>query len=122
MMGELGSKQIVAGVSDLMFTSKIAQTAKHVGATVEFASSAEKLLAKVSPATALVIVDLNLKALDPVALIRALKNDPDRAAVPLAAYVNHECTDLIKGAREAGCDEVLTRGAFSSGLPELLSR
>ena len=40
--------------------------------------------------------------------------------VEFAAFVNHECTDLIEEAKQAGCDEVLTRGAFSQSLPELL--
>ncbi len=114
------AKRVVAGVSDLFFASKITETAKHVGMQVEFAGSAEALLAKVSEAPARIILDLNQQNLGPVALIGKLKADPALANVPVTAFVNHECTDLIEEAKQAGCDEVLTRGAFSQSLPELL--
>ena len=116
------TKRVVAGVSDLFFASKIAETAKHVGMQVEFAGSAEVLLAKAANAPACIIVDLNQQNLGPIALIRKIKADPALAGVPLSAFVNHECTDLIEEAKRAGSDEVLTRGAFSQSLPELLGR
>ena len=121
-MPENSSPQVIAGVSDLIFTSKIAETARHIGVSVGFAGNQEVLLRKMSPAPALIILDLNLKALEPVELIHKLKQDPQTARIPVTAYVNHECTDLIDGATQAGCDAVLTRGAFSSGLAELLAR
>lgn len=114
--------QVIAGVSDLIFTSKIAATARHIGVSVDFAGNQQVLLGKTDPAPALIILDLNLKALDPLSLIRKLKQDPRTARIPVTAYVNHECTDLIEGAKQAGCDAVLTRGAFSSGLPQLLAQ
>lgn len=121
-MPENSPLQVIAGVSDLIFTSKIAETASHVGVSVGFAGNQEALLRKTNPAPSLIILDLNLKALDPLQLIRALKADARTADIPLTAFVNHECTDLIEGAKEAGCDTVLTRGAFSSGLPEILTQ
>ena len=114
--------RVIAGVSDLIFTSKIAETARHIGVSVGFAGNQQVLLGKTDPAPALIILDLNLKALDPLSLIRKLKQDPRTAHIPVTAYVNHECTDLIEGAKQAGCDAVLTRGAFSSGLPQLLAQ
>lgn len=119
-MSENTAPQVIAGVSDLMFTSKIAETARHLGVSVGFAGNQEALLRKVAQPPAMIMLDLNLKPLDAVALIRDLKSNPDLANVPITAFVNHECTDLIEGARQAGCDTVLTRGAFSSGLPEIL--
>lgn len=114
--------QVLAGVSDLIFTSKIAETARQVGVSVSFAGNQQVLLGKTDPAPVLIILDLNLKALDPLSLIRTLKQDARTAHIPVAAYVNHECTDLIEGAKQAGCDAVLTRGAFSSSLPQLLAQ
>jgi len=119
-MSENTAPQVIAGVSDLIFTSKISETARHASVSVGFAGSQEALLRKAAATPALIILDLNLKLLDPVALIRDLKSDPDLAKVPITAFVNHECADLIEGAQQAGCDAVLTRGAFSSGLPEIL--
>lgn len=119
-MPENTSPQVIAGVSDLLFTSKISETARRLGISVGFAGSQEALLRKAARTPRLIILDLNLKSLDPVALIRGLKGNPDLAEVPVTAFVNHECSDLIEGARQAGCDTVLTRGAFSSGLPKIL--
>ena len=116
------SLKVVAAVSDMFFASKISATAKHLGVPVEFAGSEEVLLTKAAETPARIILDLNQKNLGPVALIGKLKADPALAEVPVTAFVNHECTDLIEGARQAGCDEVLTRGAFSQSLPELLGR
>lgn len=119
-MPENTPTEVIAGVSDLLFTSKISETARHLGISVGFAGSRQALLRKTAPAPRLIILDLNLKPLDPLSLIRTLKGDPDLAEVPITAFVNHECADLIEGARQAGCDEILTRGAFSSGLPNIL--
>ena len=119
-MPENTPPQVIAGVSDLLFTSKISETARLLGISVGFAGSREALFRKASQVPRLIILDLNLKPLDPLALIRDLKGNPDLAEVPVTAFVNHECADLIEGARRAGCDEVLTRGAFSSGLPKIL--
>ncbi len=118
----MSDKKVIAGVSDLFFSSKISATAKQVGARVEFVNSAQTLLEKAAGEAALVILDLGQASLDPVSLIGKLKAAPASAAVAVVGFVNHERTDLIERARAAGCDEVLTRGAFSSSLPELLRR
>ena len=116
----MNDKKVIAGVSDLFFASKISATAKQLGARVEFVNSPQILLERASSETALVILDLGQASLDPVALIGKLKADPASAAVAVVGFANHERADLIEGARQAGCDQVLTRGAFSSSLPELL--
>lgn len=113
------SKKVVAGVSDLFFSSKISATAKQVGALVEFAGSPQTILDKAAGAD-LIILDLGQSSLDPLSLIGKLKANPASAHVSLVAFVNHERLDLIEGARQAGCDQVLNRGAFSKELPELL--
>ena len=120
-MPENTALQVIAGVSDLLFTSKISETARLLGISVGFAGSREALFRKAARTRPrLIILDLNLKPLDPLALIRDLKGNPDLAEVPVTTFVNHECADLIEAARQAGCHEVLTRGAFSSGLPNIL--
>ena len=118
----MSAQRVIAGVSDLFFSSKISATAKQVGARVEFVNSPQALLEKAASETALVILDLGQASLDPVSLIGKLKANPASAAVAVVGFVNHERTDLIEGARQAGCDQVLTRGAFSTSLPELLRR
>jgi CheY-like chemotaxis protein len=112
--------RIVAGVPDLLFASKIGETARQLGVAVEFASSARDVLERTSASPALVILDLGAAALEPIGLIASLKADPLRRA-RVVGFVNHERSDLIEQARQAGCDEILTRGAFAKGLAGILT-
>jgi CheY-like chemotaxis protein len=120
MAGENGTK-VVAGVPDLFFAARIGETARQLGVTVDFASSAQAVLEKLSGAPALVILDLGAVALEPIGLIAKLKADPALRTARVVGFVNHERTDLIEQARGAGCDEVVTRGAFTKGLPDMLA-
>jgi CheY-like chemotaxis protein len=112
---------VVAGVPDLFFAAKIGETARQLGVAVEFASSGQAVLEKASRAPVLVILDLGAAILEPIGLIAKLKADPALRTARVVGFVNHERTDLIEQARQAGCDEVLTRGAFTKGLPEMLA-
>jgi hypothetical protein len=47
---------------------------------------------------------------------------PGERAVRCLAWGPHIARDLLQAARDAGCDEVLTRGAFDHALPEILLR
>ena len=114
--------KVVAVVPDLFFAAKISGTAKQVGVTLEFANSEQDLLTKGRDAACLIILDLNANGFNPVSLIRKLKADPDTAKTPLVGFVQHEMSELIEAARTAGCDQVLTRNAFSKDLPEILRR
>ncbi len=112
--------KVVAIVPDLFFAAKISGTAKQVGTTLEFANSEQDLLTKSRDCAALIILDLNANGFDPVSLIGKLKADPATSRTPLVGFVQHEMSELIEAARTAGCDQVLTRNAFSKGLPEIL--
>ncbi len=111
---------ILAAVEDLIFLSKIRQTAQLVGVEVEAVA-----LAKVrdrltqSPARA-VIIDLNNRADSPVEAIRALKASTMTSRIRLVGFLSHIQADLAAGAREAGCDVVMARSAFTQQLPHLL--
>ena len=119
-MGD-GAK-VVAIVPDLFFAAKISGTAKQVGATLEFANSEQDLLTKGRDSAYLIILDLNASGFDPVSLIGRLKADPDIRETPVVGFVRHEMSELIEAARTAGCDQVLTRNAFSKDLPGILRR
>lgn len=112
----------VAGVPDLFFSSKITETARHLGLQVVLAGTADALVTRAAGGAAIILLDLGAAQLDPIATISRLKSDPATASIRIVAFANHEKTDDIRQAREAGCDEVLTRGAFSSGLPAILQK
>ncbi len=113
---------ILAVVEDLIFLSKIQETAKVLGIPVEAASvAAASPLVREGSARALVI-DLNHRSGGAVELIRQLKADPATARVPVVGFLSHVEAKLAAAARAAGCDMVLARSAFVKQLPELLRR
>ena len=57
----------------------------------------------------------------PIETIAAIKQDPALAATRTLGFVSHVQSDVIAAARQAGCDEVLARSAFTEKLPAILS-
>ena len=100
--------------------------AKRAGLSIEFVKSEiDAVLSakdKAKSAPAVMILDLNCGAVDPVRLITALKSDPETKPVNLIAYISHVQGELKQQAQQAGCDMVLARSAFSQNLPQLLKR
>jgi CheY-like chemotaxis protein len=116
------NQKILAVLDDLFFTVKINEAAKRAGVPVEFVKTAKDALDKAQAHPPLIILDLNCTALDPVKLIEDLKSSAALKEIPLIGYVSHVQAELIQKAREAGCDQVLARSAFSKDLPQILKR
>ena len=107
---------ILAVMDDLIFGVKIQEAAKRAGMPLEFAAKPEAVLMKAAIAGARVILDLNLRGVDTVDLIRRLK----ATGVPVVAYVAHVQVDLRRAAEEAGADLVLARSSFVAKIDELV--
>lgn len=105
-----------------MFTVKIHEAAKRAGVAITFVKSEVDALDQARSAPALLILDLNCGAVDPLHLIAALKASPETAGIPLLGYVSHVQGDLKQAAQAAGCDQVLARSAFSQNLQQILRR
>ena len=112
---------ILAGVSDLMFASKIRSAAAAAGAEVRFATDGDALLdgARTLGPT-LVLLDLNDRRIDAVGLVARLRAERALASIRVFGFVSHVQSDLIAAARRAGIDEVLARSAFVARLGEIL--
>ena len=115
-------KKILAVVEDLMFTVKINEAARRVGLQVEFVKSEKDAMEKAKEKPLLVILDLNIGAVQPLKLIAKLKGGSETKAVNLLGYVSHLHADLKQQAQEAGCNMVMARSAFSQNLPMILKR
>jgi CheY-like chemotaxis protein len=113
---------ILAVVDDLLFLSKIQQTAQHMGVAVKAARPADlpKLASEDVPDA--LLLDLNHRSGTALEVLRNLKSDSKTKNIAIIGFVSHVQTDLIAAAREAGCDLVLARSAFVSQLPDLLQR
>ncbi len=116
------NKTVIAAVPDLFFGSKISGTAKPLGVDVKFVRDSETLLRKAREIPALLLIDLGAAEVDPIESIRTLRSDDATSQLSLVAFANHEREDLMAAARDAGCVDVLTRGAFASALPQLLAK
>jgi CheY-like chemotaxis protein len=112
---------ILAALDDLMFTSRIRAAAQGVGADVRFGRTTAEVVALARQAgPALLLLDLNARGLDPMAVLAQLKSDPELAGIRVVGFVSHVQADTIAAARAAGIDEVMARSAFVSRLPDLL--
>jgi len=110
---------VVYLVQDMLFSSKIRETAKPLGLTFQGLRDPVALVAAASSGAKLVIVDVRL----PMALVAldALAADADAAAVPSVGFIDHERTEVMDAARASGCGQVMAKGQFSTALPKLLA-
>ncbi|MBY0506369.1 MAG: response regulator [Bryobacteraceae bacterium] len=107
---------ILAVMDDLIFGVKLREAARRAGQMIDFAARPEAVLAKAAMAGTRVILDLNLRQVDTVDLVRRLK----AAGVPVIAYVAHVQVDLRRAAEEAGADQVLARSSFVTKIDQLV--
>jgi CheY-like chemotaxis protein len=112
--------KVLAVMSDLFFAAKLNDVAKRLGAGAVFVKDKSVALEQVKLNPPVVIFDLNCITAEPLALIRAMKQDPATAAIPAIGFVSHLQTDLKREAQEAGCDTVVPRSVFNRDLPTLL--
>jgi len=112
---------IIVAVDDLLFSSKIRETARHAGAELMFARTPDAVLREARERRPpLVIFDLNADRIQPIPTIQALRQDPDLAGIRLVGFVSHVRTDIIEAARAAGA-EVMPRSRFVAELEQLLT-
>ncbi|MGH7505854.1 MAG: hypothetical protein ACRELX_09390, partial [Longimicrobiales bacterium] len=86
-------------VADLMFASRIRAAGDTAGVTVHLARGEDETLeAARTHGVRLVLVDLDARALDAVALIRRLREPEANITAPVIAFVSHVRTDAIAAA------------------------
>jgi CheY-like chemotaxis protein len=108
--------KVVAVLSDLMFTVRISDSAKRAGVPIQFVKTADEALRVANGATA-IILDLNYAAPE---LIVRMKSAEETRAIPLIGYVSHVESEVIRRAKESGCDTVMARSAFVQKLEEMM--
>jgi len=113
---------ILTVVDDLLFLSKIQQTAKQLGVAVGTARPLDLPKLAIEDVPTAVIIDLNLPSGKALEVLRTLKSDSKTKNIPVIGFVSHVQNELIAAAREAGCDLILARSAFALQLPGLLQR
>jgi CheY-like chemotaxis protein len=114
------TRRVLAAVEDLLFRSKISETAEQLGIEARFPRSPKKLLEALreSPPD-LLVLDLNSARFEPLGILQTVKSD--EVGVPTVGFLSHVQRDLAVAAREAGCDHVMARSAFTRDLPKILA-
>lgn len=115
------TRTVVAAVEDLLFKSKVSETAAQLGVEAKFPRSPEKLLTAVrdSPPD-LIVLDLNSGRFEPLMLLQSLKSNAATEGVTTLGFLSHVQKDLAVAAREMGCDRIMARSAFTKDLPRIL--
>ena len=116
------TRRVLGAVEDLLFKSKISETASQLGIEASFPRSPKKLLdaLRESPPD-LLVLDLNSARFEPLTLLRDVKSDEATREVSTVGFLSHVQKDLAIAAREAGCDRVVARSAFTRDLPKILA-
>lgn len=108
---------ILAIVSDLMFVSRLREVALALGYDFLAADTPDELRAGLDRSPALAVVDLHVTGIDWCAAVDTAK----AAGVPILAFGRHTEAQLLRDARDAGCDRVVPRSQLVQELPGLIS-
>lgn len=111
------SRSIVALVRDLLFSSRIGETARRLGYPCRTVRTIEELQGTLAEAPGLLMVDLTAQGLDLDAALRAVEAAGRPA--PVLAWTTHTLWKTTKPLH-ARCDRVVTREELTEKLPELL--
>jgi PleD family two-component response regulator len=120
---QVARRRVLAAIEDLLFKSKISETADILGVEARFPRSKARLLEvlRESPPD-LLILDLNAARFEPLELLHTVKSNDAMKDVPTVGFLSHVQRDLAVAARESGCDRVMARSAFTKDLPRILER
>lgn len=100
---------------DLFFGMRIRTALRQMGYTTVLAETEAAWAAALAAGAALALVDFNAPV-DWAAL------EPSGAPVPVIAFGPHTDTEGFRQARAAGVSRVISNGAFSQQLPDLVAR
>jgi PleD family two-component response regulator len=115
------TRKVFAAVEDLLFKSKILETANTLGIEASFPRNPKTFIEQaVHSPPDLFVLDLNSARFEPLTLLEQLKSNETLRVVPTVGFLSHVQKDLAIAARETGCDRVMARSAFTKELPGIL--
>jgi DNA-binding NarL/FixJ family response regulator len=109
---------VLLASTDLMFATRASDAARAAGGVCRMISSAQ-LAEALSPETRLVLLDLSLPGVDPAEVVARVREASPTAAV--VAFGPHVHGGKLEAAREAGCQEVVSRGELSARLQAIVA-
>ncbi len=113
----VNARDVLLVSADLFLGSRVRGAADAVGRTIDVAASGDAAIERLDAGDyRLILIDLETPRLD----VGALRQSS--GGTPMVAYGPHVRVPLLESARQAGCDEVLTRGQFDASMREVLAR
>lgn len=137
---------IVGFVADFMFTTRIENAARYAGFRIHWIAQADDI-SQADPSApretpgeslygrlghlftqltdwqpALLLFDLNNKAIPWQKWIPALKSSPATRRMPIMCFGAHEDVASMTNAKKVGADVVLARSRFTADMPALLQK
>jgi hypothetical protein len=116
---------ILYSAADLVWATRIKSLADDLGVPCRPARNETMLRDRLADSEVrAVLLDLDApdRARELLGVLRGPDATDDEKRVRIVAWGPHVATDLLSEVREAGADEVLTRGAFANALPTILTR
>lgn len=119
---------LLYAAADLIWASKIKATADAMGVAARPVRTLEMLEARLAdtPEISALLVDLD-KGEEGLALIARVRDVAQGAGereqkIRVLAWGPHVAKELLQAARDAGANDVMTRGGFDGSMPEILAR
>ena len=119
----MNAKVLVLLSDDLLFQTPVELAAQQLGYRLILAEPTDDVvtwLAQRQPS--LIILDLSVRALDWRAWVLAAKTSPATRKMPILAFGSHKDAAALDRARDAGCDVVVSNGAFLSDVAGMIQR
>ncbi len=110
---------LVMLIPDLLFSVRVADTARALGHTPREVADAQSLVSAVRNDAAAIVIDTQTRSAWQEA-VQQLKADPSTAHIPILAFGPHVDVAASRAAVGAGCDRIVTRGKFAREMPQLL--
>ena len=113
------ARPILAHVRDLLFSSRIGETARQLGYPFRAARTREELDKGLAEGPGLIMLDLTASQLDMEAALDAV--DAAGRPGPVVGWTTHALRKETRPLHDR-CDRVVTRETLTAELPELLTR
>ena len=120
-MNQTNPKTILVAVTDIFFYTKVRDALLPQGYRLEKARTQDDILEKATAGSpAVVLLDMNDRAIDAFQALEALKSNPRFKTIPVLAYASHEDVDTWNRARALGVNKMVTRNEMSARTRELV--
>ena len=114
-------KNVLIGVSDVFFYTKIRDAFRPAGYTLQRLRDQENLIEKTKSLSPVAIVlNMNDDRFDAAQALATLKQDEALKHIPVLAFANHEEVDTWRQAKAMGINKIVSRNEFSSRTLALL--